>query len=81
MFSRQVSIRNVTLETKEQKPHRFISLGCCRKKQVSSLWAGLDNYIILNHVQGFNLFGHCLLLVIFVLSLVLIVALMYWMVS
>ena len=42
---------------------------------------GSDNYIILNHVQGFNLFGHCLLLVIFVLSLVLIVALMYWMVS
>merc|ERR1712107_249968 len=63
----QVSLNNVELEERrdnpEKKPHKYISLGCCRKK------------------QGFNIFGHCLclLLIIFILSLVLIVALMYWM--
>jgi len=31
----EVSLQNITLETKEHKPHRFISLGWCRKKQVS----------------------------------------------
>ena len=30
--------------------------------------------------QGFSLFGHCCLLLLFILSLLLIVALMYWMV-
>ena len=31
-------------------------------------------------IQGYSLFGHCCMLVVFVLSLVLIVALMYYMV-
>ena len=84
-FWTQVSLQNITLETKEHKPHRFISLGWCRKKQVSSesnksRWNLIINALIV-HTKGFNLFGHCLLLVIFILSLVLIVALMYWMVS
>jgi len=57
----QVSLHNIELEEPPVKPHRYIALGCCRKK------------------QGFNLCGHCMLLVTFILSLLLIVGLIYWM--
>merc|ERR1712062_255474 len=58
----QVSLHNIELEDKPvNKPHRYIPLGCCRKK------------------QGFNLFGHCLLLFTFIFSLLLIVILIYYM--
>ena len=62
------------------KPHRFIALGCCRKKQVVSQETKV-RVACERVVQGFNLFGHCLLLVTFILSLILIVGLIYWMVS
>ena len=41
----------------------------------------LINIKILFYFQGYSVFGHCCMLVIFLLSLILIVALMYWMVS
>ena len=33
-----------------------------------------------NNFQGYSLLGHCMMLLLFILSLILIVALMYWMV-
>ena len=41
----------------------------------------LFTFLLSFMIQGYSLFGHCCMLVVFVLSLVLIVALMYYMVS
>ena len=105
------------LPVNKQKPHKHVTIGFCRKQQVSSvlvatelskartqralselflgeersiqylLWLDLAragakfcSVLMRNNFQGYSVLGHCMMLLLFILSLILIVALMYWMV-
>ena len=87
------------LPVTKEKPHKHVTIGFCRKQQVSSVREGRGEVLLLtlsgprqgwlagklglmrNNFQGYSVLGHCMMLLLFILSLILIVALMYWMVG